>query len=230
MTTAGQRRAVAAVLAVDVLDDLLAALVLEVDVDVGRLVALGADETLEQQLVACRVDLGDAERVADRRVGGAAAPLAQDALRTRPLHEVGDGQEVGLVLQLAISASSCSTVARTDGGVPCGKRRSSPCSVRRAASSRRVAVGHDLLRVLVAQLVEREGTAPGDLERGLQPFGRGTARPAGARAQVRLGIGLERKAASATGSAAGWRSACPAAACASVRASARRRRRRCASR
>ena len=45
----GQRGAVPAVLAVDVLDDLLAALVLEVDVDVGRLVALGADEALEQQ-------------------------------------------------------------------------------------------------------------------------------------------------------------------------------------
>ncbi len=41
---AGQRRAVPAVLAVDVLDDLLAALVLEIDVDVRRLVALGADE------------------------------------------------------------------------------------------------------------------------------------------------------------------------------------------
>ena len=44
-----ERRAMAAVLAVDVLDDLFAALVLEVDVDVGRLVALGADEALEQQ-------------------------------------------------------------------------------------------------------------------------------------------------------------------------------------
>jgi hypothetical protein len=47
----GQRGAVAAVLAVDVLDDLFAALVLEVDVDVGRLVALGADEAFEQQVL-----------------------------------------------------------------------------------------------------------------------------------------------------------------------------------
>ena len=36
------RRAVAAIGLVDVLDHLLAPLVLEVDVDVGRLVALGA--------------------------------------------------------------------------------------------------------------------------------------------------------------------------------------------
>ena len=44
----GQRRALAAVLAVDVLDHLLAPLVLEVDVDVRRLVALARDEALEQ--------------------------------------------------------------------------------------------------------------------------------------------------------------------------------------
>ena len=43
-----QRRAVPAVLGVDVLHHFLAPLVLEVDVDVGRLVALLADEALEQ--------------------------------------------------------------------------------------------------------------------------------------------------------------------------------------
>ena len=44
----GQRRAMAPVLGVDVLHHLLAALVLEVDVDVRRLVALLADEAFEQ--------------------------------------------------------------------------------------------------------------------------------------------------------------------------------------
>ena len=96
----GERGAVAAVLAVDVLDHLLAALVLEVDVDVGRLVALDADEAAEQQRGAARIDLGDEEAVADQRVGGAAAALAEDALRARPGDDVGDGEEVGLVLEL----------------------------------------------------------------------------------------------------------------------------------
>ncbi len=68
-------------LRVDVLDDLLAPLVLEVDVDVRRLVALARDEALEQQVHARRVDLGDAQAVADRRVGRRAAALAEDALR-----------------------------------------------------------------------------------------------------------------------------------------------------
>ena len=40
------------------------------------------------------------QAVADERVGGAAAALAQDALRARPAHDVGDGEEVGLVLEL----------------------------------------------------------------------------------------------------------------------------------
>ena len=46
-----QRGAVAAVGLVDPLDHLLAPLVLEVDVDVGRLAALLGDEALEQQVV-----------------------------------------------------------------------------------------------------------------------------------------------------------------------------------
>jgi hypothetical protein len=48
----GEGRVVAAVGLVDPLDDLLAPLVLEIDVDVGRLVALGRDEPLEQQIDA----------------------------------------------------------------------------------------------------------------------------------------------------------------------------------
>src|SRR5690606_28985543 len=64
----GERRAFASVLRVKVLDDLLAPLVLEVDVDVRRLPALAADEALEEQIAVRRVDLGDAQAVADRGV------------------------------------------------------------------------------------------------------------------------------------------------------------------
>ena len=47
---------------VDVLDHFLAPLMLEIDVDVGRLLALLGDEALEQQVAGRRVDRGDAER------------------------------------------------------------------------------------------------------------------------------------------------------------------------
>jgi hypothetical protein len=53
--------AVAAVAFVDVLDHLLAALMLEIDVDVGRLVARLGDEALEDHGADLGADAGDAE-------------------------------------------------------------------------------------------------------------------------------------------------------------------------
>ncbi|MNL87941.1 hypothetical protein D3C87_2173760 [compost metagenome] len=50
---------------IDVLDDLFAPLVLEIDIDVGRLVAVGRQETFEQQVVAGGIDAGDAQQIAD---------------------------------------------------------------------------------------------------------------------------------------------------------------------
>ena len=192
----GQRGAVAAVLLVDVLDDFFTPLVLEVDVDVGRLVALGADEAAEQQRGAARVDLGHAQAVAHQRIGRAAAALAQDALRARPVHDVGHGEEIGLVLQLCDQRQFLvqrGAVRRRHA------RRKAPLHAgfgqRAQPARRRVAGGHDLLGVLVAQLVQREGASPGDVQRGGQPFGRVQRGQALARAQVRLGIGLQAEAA-----------------------------------
>ena len=55
------RHTVVAVLARDVLDDLVAARVLEVDVDVRHRHPVGVEEALERQAVLERVDRGDAE-------------------------------------------------------------------------------------------------------------------------------------------------------------------------
>ena len=76
----GEAGALAAVTSVDILDHLLAPLVLEIDVDVGRLAPLGGDEALEQQIDLLGIDLGDAEAIADDRIRRRAAPLAEDAL------------------------------------------------------------------------------------------------------------------------------------------------------
>ena len=72
------RGVLAPVALVDVLDRLLAPVALDVDVDVGRAVALGREEALEQQAERDRVGVGDAERVTDRGVGRRAAALAED--------------------------------------------------------------------------------------------------------------------------------------------------------
>ena len=73
---------------------------LEIDVDVGRLVALGGDEALEQHVDDLRADIGDAEAVADDGIGRRAAPLAEDALRPGELDDVVHGQEIARIVQL----------------------------------------------------------------------------------------------------------------------------------
>ena len=79
---------VAAVTLVDVLNDFFPALVLEIHIDVGRFVAFLRDETFEQQMHARRVDFGDVQAVANRRVGRRPAALAKNALAAGELNDV----------------------------------------------------------------------------------------------------------------------------------------------
>ena len=96
-----QRRPRATVFVEHVLEHLLASLVLEIDVDVGRLLAFDREEALEQQVAVLGIDRRDAEAVADRRVRRRAAPLAEDRLRpcACPGDDVVDGQEEMLVTE-----------------------------------------------------------------------------------------------------------------------------------
>jgi len=77
-------------------------LVLEVDIDVGRLAPLAGDEAREQQVVVGLggVDGGDPQAEADHRIGGRAAPLAEDVLVPGPPNDVVDGEEVVRITQL----------------------------------------------------------------------------------------------------------------------------------
>ena len=87
--------AVLAVFLLDVADDLVAPLVAEVDVDVGHALAPRVEETLEQQLIADRVDVGDLQRVRDQAAGrGAASRPDRDALRLGVADEVGHDQKI----------------------------------------------------------------------------------------------------------------------------------------
>ena len=74
----GERGAVPPPSLVHVLDHLLAALVLEVDVDVRRLAPLLGHETFEEEIAPGRVDGGDPEHVAHGGVGGRPSPLGED--------------------------------------------------------------------------------------------------------------------------------------------------------
>ena len=113
--------AVAAVAVVDVLDHLLAPLVLEIDVDVGRLVARLRDEALEDHGADLGRDRGDAERVADHRIGRRAAALAEDALRRgRSRRCRARSGNRGRSSARRSARSSWSTWARTRSGTPAG--------------------------------------------------------------------------------------------------------------
>ena len=148
-------------LSIDVLDDLLAPLVLEIDVDVGRLVALLADEALEQHVAARGIDFGDAQAIAHRRVGRRPAALAQDVLAAREAHDVVDRQEVRLVPQLARSAA----VRARSAPAPRAGCRAESADARRyrfpaADTPRGVKPGrHELVGIFVAQLVQRKRAA-----------------------------------------------------------------------
>ncbi len=81
---------------VDILDDFLAPLRAEIDVDVRICRPALVDEPLEQQVVADRVDPGDPQDVGDDRIRRAAAPLRGDAALPGKAHQVPtDEEELG---------------------------------------------------------------------------------------------------------------------------------------
>ena len=97
----GHGRAPPAVAAVDLLDDLLAAVAArQIQVDVRPVGPPLGQEPLEEQLAPHRIDRGDAERVADRAVGGRAAALHQDAPLPRERAEIPDDEEIAREPQL----------------------------------------------------------------------------------------------------------------------------------
>ena len=79
---------------VDEGDDLVAALGVEVDVDVGHLAPGGVEEALEEQVVGDGIGVGDAQHVAHDAVAGRASPRVEDAARAGELDDVVHGEEV----------------------------------------------------------------------------------------------------------------------------------------
>ena len=158
-----KRRAPAPIFAIDVLDHLLAPLVLEIDVDVRRLVPLARNEALEQHVHPHGVDLGDAERVAHDRVRCRAASLAQDVFRARIAHQVLDGEEERLVTELG-DERELVLHHLAHLGLDAARKATAQALLGQLCepARRRVLGRHQLRRILVAQLVERELAALGD--------------------------------------------------------------------
>ena len=77
-----------------ILDDLAAALLAEVDVDIGRLLAVDVEEALEEEVVFERADMGEIERVGDQRPDARASGRRRDAELARLADEIPDDEEV----------------------------------------------------------------------------------------------------------------------------------------
>ncbi len=86
---------VLAVVVLDVVDDLFAPLLTEVDVEVGHGDPFGVEEALEQQAEPQRVQVGDGQRPGDQRPGPRAPPRPhRDVMQLGPFDEVRHDQEV----------------------------------------------------------------------------------------------------------------------------------------
>ena len=92
---------VASIVPVNVLNHFLAAFVLEIHIDIGRLAAIGGDKPLEQQAAVARVNIGDVKAVADGRVCSRATALTQDVLPARVSHDGMDREKIRRVIEIA---------------------------------------------------------------------------------------------------------------------------------
>ena len=163
---------VAAVLRVDVLDHLLAAAVLDVEVDVGRLGPLAGEKALEQQVHPHRVDRRDAEAVADRRVGRRAAALGEDAAAPADLDDVPHRQEVSAVVELVDQRQLPLELRRHVGGNQAAVAAARPAERELPQALRRAhAVGQALGGVAIDDIGEGKGAATGDLAGALEGVG-----------------------------------------------------------
>jgi len=151
----------APVFRIDILDRLLASLVLEIDIDIGRLIALRRNKAVKEQRETRRIDGCDAKAITDCRVGRRAAPLAQDAAFIARISDyVRDSQEVGCIgeigddLQLAHQQSA--DFFRYP--VRISLRGAFPGEVFKRGL--RVWIAFDcFIRILIAELVERKADA-----------------------------------------------------------------------
>ena len=167
---------------------------LEVDVDVRRLIAFAGDEAFEQQVYvfAGRVQLGDAKGEADHRVGRRAASLAENALAAGKGDDVVDREEVAVVLKLGDQRKFIlDTLA--DGGIGAvfPAAQDAFLGLLPQPGGGRVTFGHQLARVLIIQLTEIEGATLGNLQSLRQQIVRIDRRQRLPRPQMPLAVRIE---------------------------------------
>src|SRR6266849_9029548 len=91
----GHGRAVFAVAPINFLDDRFAPVAAgKIEIDIGPAFAAFVQETLENQIVADRIDRGDAEAITNGAVGSAAPALHHDVMLATKIDDVPDDQKI----------------------------------------------------------------------------------------------------------------------------------------
>ena len=188
---AARRRRIALI---DMLDDFLAPLMFEIDIDVGRLAPLGAEKALEQHFELVGIDGGDAQKITDRGIRGRAAALAQNVPAFGIFHHVMHGQEIMRDFLFRDEAQFLHGLARDLEGrafgiaaLQSGFGQIAQMFVR--GFSRR----HRFVRIILFDLVEREADFVREPDRFRDCSGRGAkqARHFLGRLQMPFGIGFQ---------------------------------------
>ncbi len=182
--------AVPPVALIDPLDHLLAALMLEIHVDIGRLVARLGDKPLEHHRADFGADRGHAKAIADHRIGRRPAPLTQNAARPGKGHHIIHGQKIGLVAQFGDEGQ---LMLEHPAHPVRGTVRIAPIKTLKGKTAQPLAGGFaiaPLARIVIAQRIQRKaeprGEVGGALHRRLVPPVEVTH--FGLRAQALLGV------------------------------------------
>ncbi|EKD59570.1 MAG: hypothetical protein ACD_54C01271G0001, partial [uncultured bacterium] len=167
----GQPGAVAAIFFIDMLNHFFATFVFEIDVNIGRLAAGLGYETFEHHLGDAGRHLGHPQRIADHRICRRAAALAQDPPAAGKADNIVHSQEIGSEAQLVDQAQFLGDLGFCVGINPvrepaCQTFGGQPFQPRLCGF---ILTG--LMRVVIRQLVEREGAAGGNLQRAAQRGG-----------------------------------------------------------
>ena len=192
----GQPGAVAAIAFIDPLDHLFAPFVFEIDVDIRRLAAFLRDEAFEDQRDGFGRNLGDAQKIADHRIGCRPPPLAQDAFGAGELHDVMHGQEIGRILDLADQRQFLLRAVDDLGRRAIGIAPVQPLTRQAFQTVLRGLAVLGLIGVLVAQIAKAERTRPRDVHAAADRGGIAVKQPRhlGPRFQPMLAIGQAARA------------------------------------
>ena len=139
------------------LNDFFTPLVLEIDIDVGRLIARFGDEALEHHRNHVGRSFGDAQRIADDGIGRTAASLTENPLGSCEDDDIMHGQKVARIVEVSddrqLPFDHCPDLERH--AIRIAARQSVFGELTKAFVRRHAA--RDFVGILIFQFIEREG-------------------------------------------------------------------------